>query len=73
MRLVSQLIFLYDLIFDVVIVHIIFLLILCIRLLLTALHFSCLEKLKLMLKLIFSFNISNVSSVHTKCHVLFFS
>ena len=50
MILVSQLIVLYDLIFDVAIVHILFLLNWCLPFILKVLHFSCLEKLELVLK-----------------------
>ena len=70
MKLVPQLISLYDLIFNPEIEHIILLLILYILLLLKVLHFSYLEKLKLVLKLIF-FNVSFNSSVHTNGLVLF--
>ena len=69
MRLVSQYIFLYDLIFDVEIAHILFLLRLYLLLLLNVLHFPCLEKLKLMLN--FLFNTSNASSIHTNGPVFF--
>ena len=67
MRLVSQLTFLYDLIVDFAIIQILYHLSLYLPLLLKILHFSCLEKLELVLKFFF-FNISNASFasfVHT--------
>ena len=54
MRLDSKLIFLYDLIFDVAILHIQFLLNWYLPLILNVIQFSCLEKLELVLKLIVS-------------------
>ena len=73
MKLVFQLISLYDLIFNIEIEHIIFLLILYLLLLLKVLRFSCLEKLKLVLKLSVSLKFQLLSLLHLSTQMVLFS